>query len=123
MGYRPWWPMLKCTKGQGCEMSTLSEHHQACARMLRADYCGNGLSHTVDGTAINAYDDVGVRVDGEKWAFEAEWTAAGARCAAVERIAEQNLPSCWQQLSSSTCGNLVDFKTGTLLFSEVETAH
>ena len=28
------------------------DHHQACTRMARADYCGDGESHTFDGTAI-----------------------------------------------------------------------
>ena len=122
MGYHPWWPVMICTKGHGCEKSTLSAHHQACTRMLRADYCGNGLSHTVDGTAVNAYDGIGVRSDGEAWNLEAEWTASGARCAAVERISEPNQPSCWPQLESATCGDPANFGSGTLIMSEVEPA-
>jgi hypothetical protein len=30
--------------------------HQACSRMIRADYCGDGRSHTVTGTRIDLYD-------------------------------------------------------------------
>lgn len=30
--------------------------HQACTRMARADYCGDGSSHTFDGTGILIYD-------------------------------------------------------------------
>jgi hypothetical protein len=30
--------------------------HQACTRMARADYCSNGISHTMNGTYIHYYD-------------------------------------------------------------------
>ena len=44
-GYRAWKPM---TKALG--------HVQACTRMAMADYCGNGKSHTMEGTPISIYD-------------------------------------------------------------------
>jgi hypothetical protein len=34
--------------------------HQACTRMARADYCGNGTSHTREGTGIWIYDNLGI---------------------------------------------------------------
>lgn len=51
-GYKPW----KTVNGQ-----SLQEYHQACVRMVRADYCGDGTPHTKDGTRINIYD---------AWAFK-----------------------------------------------------
>ncbi len=42
-GYKPW----KTFQGV-----YLRDYHQACTRMARADYCGNGNSHTQDGTVI-----------------------------------------------------------------------
>ena len=39
-GYKPW----KTVKGK-----LLRDYHQACTRMVRADYCGNGKSHTREG--------------------------------------------------------------------------
>lgn len=44
-GYAPW--------GQG---GKLARYYQACTRMARADYCGNGRSRTVEGTMINYGD-------------------------------------------------------------------
>ena len=35
---------------------SLASYHQACTRMARADYCGDGTSHTQDGTWIEYYD-------------------------------------------------------------------
>lgn len=44
-GYRGWSPMAKARA-----------HVQACTRMAMADYCGDGRSHTMEGTPINFYD-------------------------------------------------------------------
>jgi hypothetical protein len=46
-GYRPW------LTGYAADMTTM---HWTCTRMARADYCGDGTSHTVDGTWINMWD-------------------------------------------------------------------
>jgi hypothetical protein len=50
---------------------------QACTRMARADYCSNGISRTVDGTAIHVYDIFGGPLRPERsvpgFAFEAAW--------------------------------------------------
>src|SRR5262245_27249232 len=48
-GYRPW------AFSQGLE---LREVYNACIRMVRADYCGNGSATTKDGQVIDIYDDV-----------------------------------------------------------------
>lgn len=77
MGYHPWKGELERAR------------HQACTRMLRADYCGDGESHTREGTLINAYDPVGIQrdepVDG--LVFEAAWGADGAVCVHHARVA------------------------------------
>lgn len=41
-GYAPW--------------SAGAELHQMCTRMARADYCGDGVSHTENGTLIDMFD-------------------------------------------------------------------
>ena len=46
-GYKPW--ALK-------DGRSMRELHQACTRMARADYCGNGRSHTHEDTPIDMYD-------------------------------------------------------------------
>src|SRR5207244_135325 len=67
----------------------LKDYHQACTRMARADYCGNGTSHTVEGNLIDMYDNLGIRtrsvtaergVDPSLLSFEAAWGPDGAYC-------------------------------------------
>jgi hypothetical protein len=69
-GYRPW------------AGTSLAEHHQACTRMVRADYCGDGVSHTSNGTPVHVLDAIGVqKVDANvNFAVEAEWGPNGAVC-------------------------------------------
>lgn len=79
-GYKPW--ELK-------DGRPLTDLHQACTRMARADYCGDGRSHTHQGTAIDMYDSLGLLArsteatagwDPAKASFEAAWTPEGALC-------------------------------------------
>jgi hypothetical protein len=110
LGYKPWKPEL-------------AAHHQACTRMVRADYCGDGRSHTVDGTWINVYDGLGIQADTENWYFEAEWDAAGARCVTHQRVVDSTtVPECGRRLVSSSCGALSHFASGTLLMDEYKVA-
>jgi hypothetical protein len=76
-GYRPW------VSGYGDLVST----HWACTRLARADYCGNGVSHTHDDTAINLWDNLPspgpIQSHGTTpllMFFEAGWNTGGAVC-------------------------------------------
>ncbi len=82
MGYKPW---ATATDG-----SLLWDVHQACTRMVRADYCGDGKSHTRDGTLINIYDQLGIqKVESDSnTTFEAAWGPEGAVCVRKVRIPE-----------------------------------
>jgi hypothetical protein len=66
-GYWPWEPGMRA-------------FHQACIRMARADYCGDGAGQTVDGTPIDIWDSRGIAerdgVPGMR--VEAEWGPHGA---------------------------------------------
>lgn len=84
-GYKPW----ASHKGQ-----SLAELHQACTRMARADYCGDGRSHTHESTAIDYYDRLGLSTrtteastlwDPARGSFEAAWGPDGATCLAHTR--------------------------------------
>ncbi|HLL55017.1 MAG TPA: ADYC domain-containing protein, partial [Myxococcaceae bacterium] len=84
-GYKPW---------ASRDGRSLAELHQACTRMARADYCGNGRSHTRDNTVIDLYDSAGVMTrateatadwDPARGSFEAAWAADGASCLARTR--------------------------------------
>jgi len=79
-GYRPW----AVAGGR-----SLADAHQSCTRMVRADYCGDGGSHTRAGTLIDYYDSLGVASRTTQatatWnpaqaAFEAAWAPDGATC-------------------------------------------
>jgi ADYC domain len=82
LGYKPW---KKTADG-----TSLWTYHQACTRMMRADYCGDGTHHTRDGTLINVQDRLGIeRFDPEpSLTFEAAWGLRGAICVRHVRIPE-----------------------------------
>ena len=66
---------------EGISSSTpLSDHHQACTRMVRADYCGNGDHHTENGTPIDIEDSLGIQTHSSAWDIEAAWGPNGALC-------------------------------------------
>ena len=61
IGYRPGpAPPPARTGGKGndkrCPAILLKDHHQACTRMIRADYCGDGKAWTVEGTVPDIFD-------------------------------------------------------------------
>jgi hypothetical protein len=108
-GYPPW----KTENGV-----KLNNHHQACVRMIRADYCGDGRSWTVDGTIINLYDNLGIQADTEGWPMEAEWNIEGARCLSHQRIQSlSTVPECSFDRSPAMCGTPAQWGP-TLLVSE-----
>ncbi|HET7502508.1 MAG TPA: ADYC domain-containing protein [Kofleriaceae bacterium] len=78
-GYRPW------VTGYG-DLTTM---HWTCTRLARADYCGNGVPHTRNGTWINVWDklpapgpiqDHGGLLPPAGMLFEAGWNTGGAVC-------------------------------------------
>lgn len=80
-GYRFW------TNGGGIDPQAL-ERFQACTRLYRADYCGDGRGWTADGTLIDVYDDAGMQAPEpvSTLAFEAGWSPAGAVCVHHTRV-------------------------------------
>jgi len=86
VGYRPW-----VTTSGG---KSLAQYHQACVRMLRADYCGNGTSYTQDNTPVNLYDNLGIQRDDQSWSFEAQWDSHGARCMNLKNRSSGLLLGC-----------------------------
>jgi len=70
-GYKPW------KDHNGISGRDL---HQSCTRMARADYCGNGVTHTRNGTPINVYDGIGIqqRDSLNTMEIEAGWNPEGA---------------------------------------------
>ena len=95
-GYKPW------------TSASMTDYHQACTRMLRADYCGDGSSFTKDGTLVDMNDALGVqsfetesRAD---FAFEAAWGPDGATCVSKTRYRLPHVPQCLVDRLADSCG-------------------
>jgi hypothetical protein len=99
LGYKPW--------------NGLGDHLQSCVRMLRADYCGDGTPHTITGTMVNLYDNVGVQEDTYGWPVDGEWGPQGALCFNNHRGV--GMPSCANK-KLETCGSFS--RAGALIINE-----
>lgn len=112
-GYKPW----KKLQGQ-----SLRDYHQACTRMVRADYCGTGVAHTQDGTKIDIYDRLGIqkRTDNSGMKFEAAWNPDGAVAISRTRFPEslaQIKRECPDRFQSVQRQRVADIDTATSLSS------
>jgi hypothetical protein len=92
-----------------------AETHQTATRVVRADYCGDGVSWTVTGTGLQLEDAFGV------WSFadsseatEAIWTRDGAACLGEPRLGEP--VQCANGYSIPDCGGdvLDDYPDATM---------
>src|SRR5258705_7494495 len=81
-GYAPW--------RQTPDGRPMRDWYNACVRMVRADYCGDGRAYTRDGTLIAISDrlDIQRTHNDPSTRFEAAWGPAGAVCVAHTRIPE-----------------------------------
>jgi hypothetical protein len=110
-GYKPW----REVDGQ-----SLWEYHQACVRAIRADYGGDGVGHTRDGTLVDLSDRLGIQSSdadprGPALKFEAAWGPDGAVCVRRTRIGEvmstDELAKTYPQLANKIgpyCSEAVD---------------
>jgi ADYC domain len=79
-GYQPW-----RTAPDG---ASLEPYYQACVRLVRADYGGDGVGHTRNGTPIDLFDRIGIQRDeiGPGMTLEAAFAPDGAVCVAHPRL-------------------------------------
>jgi hypothetical protein len=117
-GYHPW----EATP----DGRPMREYYDACVRMVRADYCGDGRAWTRDGTIIDMWDDQGVQQSDTQndpaFSFEAGWKPEGAVCVAHTRIPENITldklkESCPRLATVPTCDEASARTTGALLFN------
>jgi ADYC domain len=122
LGYQPWRAPARCPAGATCPAS-LAAHHQACVRLHRADYCGDGRSWTTHGIFVNLYDGLGLQRDTEEWTPEAEWNENGAICIRTPRPPTpiEQLPACARaRMTTDACTDIAHFVAGTLLINELD---
>jgi hypothetical protein len=80
--------ITKCVRQWLLDPKTFSDAFQACIRMARADYCGDGHPHTFNGTNVGVStprDPMKVSDCGDGRCFEASWSKNGAVCIARPR--------------------------------------
>ena len=82
-GYKPW--------QQARDGTALAPLYESCVHMVRADYCGDGIPATRNGTLIDVFDDHDVQDSAKDplLSFEAGWSPTGAVCVAHTRIAKE----------------------------------
>jgi len=117
-GYHPW--------ENGSDGKSMRDHYNACVRMVRADYCGDGRAYTRDGTSIDLWDDRGIQksesADDASFSFEAAWGPDGAVCVARTRIPE-NITlealkvACPRLAQAPSCTEATGRGAGALLFN------
>src|SRR3954452_13264266 len=114
-GYKTW-----RTRPDGISLWDLP---QACTRLLRADYCGDGRPHTRDGTRIALYDRLGVQPEGPTpgMSFEAAWGPDGAVCVRRVRLPDllslDTLAAPCPRLTPDRLGPACGEPADTLLFN------
>jgi len=116
--------IAKCASWGYAPWAVGSELHQTCTRLVRADYCGSGISFTKNGTLIDAYDSRGLAspmTDDSTAVFEAGWGPNGAVCVNRPRFDahaatthEAVMPSCWASLPSCTSWTDAQAKGSTM---------
>jgi hypothetical protein len=81
-GYKPWRTLSDGT--------SLEPYYQACVRLVRADYGGDGVGRTRNGTPIDLFDRIGIQRDepAPNMTLEAAFGPDGAVCVAHTRISD-----------------------------------
>ena len=100
--------------------------YNACLRLVRADYGGDGVGTTRNGMMIDLYDDRGIQTpDADpRMTFEAGWTADGAVCVNHPRVKESislaEIAARWPRLAGlagARCTEETARALGALLFN------
>ena len=99
-GYKPW-KTLHTASGQKVSLKPL---HRACVRAARAEYCGDGVSYSRDGTRVDMLDvynfntrevgtgfyrEAGFDPNGAQWMARKRWPTPGQ-----DNLPHIELPTC-----------------------------
>lgn len=100
IGYEPW----QAAPDGGHMRAT----YNACVRMMRADYTGQGVPYTVKGQRIDVHDIHGIQMpaDSPDHAFEAGWDEHGAVCVHHVRVSDKVTLRALEATSPRLRGNV-----------------
>jgi ADYC domain len=103
-GYKPW--------RQAADGSSLAPYYQTCVRLARADYCGDGVGHTRNGTPIDLFDHIGIQRDepAPGMTFEAGWGKDGAVCVSHTRLPDVLSTAALAELCPDRVARTCDLK-------------
>jgi hypothetical protein len=111
--------LAKCAEW-GYRPGLMSTTHASCVRMVRADYAGDGVAHTENGTLIHVGDRYGINKQESEPGLlkEAEWGPHGAICLNRAALRHPELSGCDDPADPNTCfpgipkcpGNISDLK-------------
>jgi hypothetical protein len=116
-GYKPW--------GRAADGTSLLPYYQACVRLVRADYAGDGRGTTRNGQPIDIYDKLGVQPPTYDlpYAFEVGFSPDGATCGRHIRVKENatlaSVEASAPRLTgrtSAVCDEAVARAQGAILF-------
>jgi hypothetical protein len=110
-GYHPWENAPDGSNGR--------DLYNACVRMVRADYSGDGKGTTRNGMLIDLYDQHGIQQSDEDASleFEAGWSKDGAVCVRHVRVKENVTLGKLEALPA------LHGRTGTICTEEFARAH
>jgi hypothetical protein len=119
MGYKPYASGNAVDTSGNARLQWMGALHQACVRMVRADYCGDGMPHTVDGTTIDIMDYLSVQgadpTDGLSNTCDIETASCSAngtqgRCSASSTTCAPLGPEAEWSAAGATCIDVTRFK-------------
>jgi hypothetical protein len=90
LGYAPW---------RVIDPVSLRDHHTACVRMLRGDFCGDGTAWRDTPITLDVSDALRIHTAEHAWPHDATWSARGATCAAPRTFAA-GTPACLAALAA-----------------------
>jgi hypothetical protein len=127
-GYHPWQTrdLPQPVSHDGEPVPSHLDLFNACIRMVRADYGGDGTGTTRNGMLIDLYDDYGIQAPDldHRMTFEAGWTQDGAVCVNHPRVKENislgEIAARWRRPAGRTgasCTEEAARSLGALLFN------
>ncbi|MCA9660335.1 MAG: hypothetical protein KC486_18475 [Myxococcales bacterium] len=96
--------LAKCAEW-GYRPGLMPNTHASCVRMVRADYAGDGVAHTENGTLIHVGDKYGINKQQSEPGLlkEAEWGPEGALCLNRAALRHPELSGCDDPADPQTC--------------------